>query len=526
MTSRLSFSYRFACLLATIFVFRMEPRAHFPSFLCLAMLFAPALPAQPQQTDCTQLFALPEDELHRAICFAQRNNWPAAEQSVVRYRALHPLTEEAAILHAQILLELHLPGDASEVLSRVLALSPRSIAILTFYSQLSEKLGQPEQAEPLLVRCTQYAPNDASVWVRLGDLHLRSNGSTAASEFARAIALEPGNALAHSGLASALALRSDFDGAQREFQAAADLNRHAARRNPEIDFRFAEFCRSNGNYSQGLTHYSSAIEEDSSFLDAYSGRALSYIKLGMWDPAEKDLEVCLRDESRRISSLNLLLKIYEQRGQTEKAKRCAAEIENLSASDLAAKHEGNYIADLLRKATLLQQQKKYAEAAEQYTQLLREHPGVDSAWYGLGLASLGMGSLDLAEGDFRHYLQTNASSPSGLLALGKVLLKKRQWPQARAELVSARDLDPLLLEARMGIAASFIEQSNFKDAIAELQQADLLPGVHTETHLMLAEALYKDQQPVQALHEIDLALLEDPANPTARKMRAALQSPN
>jgi hypothetical protein len=92
--------------------------------------------------------------------------------------------------------------------------------------------------------------------------------------------------------------------------------------------------------------------------------------------------------------------------------------------------------------------------------------------------------------------------------------------------VSARDLDPLLLEARVGIAASFIEQSNFKDAIAELQQADLLPGVHTETHLMPAEALYKDQQPAQALHEIDLALLEDPANPTVRKMCAALQSPN
>ena len=504
----------------------MEPRAQFPSFLCLAILLAAALPTQQPPVDCAQLSAFPEDDLRRAICFAQQNNWPAAEQSVVRYRALHPLSEEAAILHAQILLELHLPYDASDVLSRVLALSPRSIAMLTFYSQLSEKLGEPEQVEPLLVRCTHYAPNDASVWVRLGEFHLRSNGSTATSEFARAIALEPGNALAHSGLASALALRSDFDGALREFQAAVDLNRHANRRNPEVDFRFAEFCRSNGNYSQSLTHYSNAIGEDRSFLDAYAGRALSYIKLGMWDPAEKDLEVCLRDESRRISSLNLLLKIYEQRGQTEKAERCAVDVENLSASDLAAKHEGNYIADLLRKASLLQQQKKYADAAGQYTQLLREHPEVDSAWYGLGLASLGMGSLDLAEGDFRHYLQKNASSPSGLLALGKVLLRKQQWPEARAELVSARDVDPLLLEARMGIAASFIEQSNFKDAIAELQQADLLPGVHTETHLMLAEALYKDQQPAQALHELDLALLEDPDNPSARRMRAALQSPN
>ncbi len=438
------------------------------------------------------------------------------------YRKIHPTSANAAVLHAEILLELHLPLDASEVVSSVLTVHPDSVPLLTFYAELAEKLGDPERAEQLYLRCTRNALGDAAVWLRLGDFYLQNNGSKAVAAYQHAIQIQFGNALAHSGLASALAMIPDRQGALREFETAVQLNNHARSPDRRVEFRFAEFLRDIENYHESIRHYSLVIQQAPNFTDAYFGRGVSYLKLEDWDLAKKDLEICLRDNEQRLATLNLLLKIYQHQGDSQQVQACARQIDERSATDLASKNEGNHIADLLRKANLLEQQDKHQEAADIYAQLLKDHPEVDAAWYGLGIANANLGILDQSESDFQHFLEWNPSSPLGHLQFGKVLLRKKLPQEAQAQFQLAKDTDPFLMDARLGIAAALIYQSKFSEAISELKEANRLSGTHLEGHLMLAEAFYKDGQPKEALKEVNYVLLQDPANSSAQKMHASL----
>lgn len=171
---------------------------------------------------------------------------------------------------------------------------------------------------------------------------------------------------------------------------------------------------------------------------------------------------------------------------------------------------------------MLENDHKSSEAAELYQKLLADHPEVDAAWLGLGISHANLGLLDAADSDFRSFLSSHPDSPSAHLYLGKVLPRKNQPEEARREPLQAKQLDPLLLEARLGVAASFITQSRYSEAIAELRAAEKLPAHSPELRLMLAEALYKNHDSPAALRELDILLKEEPANPRALQMRYSL----
>src|SRR5271168_233157 len=286
-------------------------------FLTFSLLFPCLLLAQPQTTGCLRNSPKQSgDALRRANCFAGRHQWVQAIEEVRAYRKVHPHSANAAVLHAEILLELHLPLDASEVISSALIVHPDSVPLLSFYAQLAEKLGDPERAEQLYLRCTRNAPGQAAVWLRLGDFYLQNNGSKAVVAYRQAIQIQFANALAHSGLASALAMIPHRQEALREFETAVRLNSHARSPDPRVEFRFAEFLRDIENYRESIRHYSHVIERAPDFMDAYFGRGISHLKLENWDLAEKDLEICLRESDRRVATLSLLLKIYLHQGHS------------------------------------------------------------------------------------------------------------------------------------------------------------------------------------------------------------------
>jgi tetratricopeptide (TPR) repeat protein len=185
-------------------------------------------------------------------------------------------------------------------------------------------------------------------------------------------------------------------------------------------------------------------------------------------------------------------------------------LELLSNSDIAAKTSGNQIAARLREAHLLENDHKSSEADELYQKLLVDHPEVDAAWLGLGISHANLSLVDAADSDFRRFLSSHPDSPSAHLYLGKILLRKKRPEEARRELLQSKQLDPLLLEARLGIAASFITQARYSEAIAELRAAEKLPAHPPELRLMLAEALYKNLDSPAALRELELLLKEDP----------------
>ena len=66
-------------------------------------------------------------------------------------------------------------------------------------------------------------------------------------------------------------------------------------------------------------------------------------------------------------------------------------------------------------------------------------------------------------------------------------------------------------------------ESNFPHAIRILRTIAVSSTASSESQLMLTEALYKNHQLAEALHEIDRLLQRDPSNKTAIQMKAALR---
>src|SRR5271165_1887047 len=168
------------------------------------------------------------------------------------------------------------------------------------------------------------------------------------------------------------------------------------------------------------------------------------------------------------------------------------------------------------------QDRHFAEAAHSYQRLLHEHPGVSEAWFHLGQCHAELGQLDDAESDLRTFLAAEGQSASGRLLLGRVLLRKAQAKPARNEFLQAQKIDPLLVDARLGMAASYIVESNFLEAIRLLRAIEGSNGRSIDAQLMLTEALYKNHQPAEALQEIDRLLKRDPSNQAALRMKASL----
>ncbi len=463
-----------------------------------------------------------QTNLSAAASLAAHKQWREAAKQVQTYRQAHPDSVKAAVLQAEIWIHLGLLSDANSILERILSLHPRSIEALNASAELSRTIGDKATAEALLLRCTRYAPRSPAVWQRLGDFYLSLGRKEALSAFQHAEALAPGDPLAKAGIASARHQQGQDVLAEHDFHRAILLNNPAPRPDPMVDYLYAEFLQDKGQYQESVSAYERALQRDPGLLDARFGRAKSLVRLQQWARAASDLQICLEDDDKKIAALNLLTKVTQAEGKTEEAQHYAAQAEQLSSDLNVEKAANNQIASLLQNAHALMQDRHFAEAADSYQRLLHEHPGVSEAWFHLGQCHTELGQLDDAESDLRTFLAAQDQSASGHLLLGRVLLRKAQPRPARNEFLQAQQIDPLLVDARLGMAASYIVESNFPEAIRLLRTIEASVPSNTDAQLMLTEALYKNHQPAEALQELDRLLKRDPSNQAAQQMKASL----
>ncbi len=453
---------------------------------------------------------------------ASHKQWGEAAQQIERYRHAHPESVEAAVLQAEIWIHLGLLSDANGILQRILGVHPHSLEALGASAELSRTLGDKTTAETLLLRCTRYAPQSVDAWKRLGNLYLSLGRKEALSAFQHAEALAPNDALARAGLAAARHQQGQDGLADRGFHRATLLNNTAPQPDPMVDYLYAEFLQDKAQYQESVSEYDRALQRDPGLLNARFGRAKSLVRLQQWARAESDLRLCLKDDEKKIAALNLLTKVEQAQGKTEEAQQYAAQAERLSSDASAQKAANNQIASLLQNAHALVQGRHFAEAADSYQRLLQDHPSVSEAWLHLGQCHAEIGQLDQAQSDVSHFLSLESNSASGHVLLGRILLRQGQTKPARNEFLQAQEIDPLLLETRLGIAASYIVDSDFPQAIKVLRAVEASTNASTEAQLLLTEALYKNHQPGEALQEIDRLLKRDPSNQAAQNMRASI----
>lgn len=464
----------------------------------------------------------PEAQLEEARCFDGKGRIDQALIHVRNYRAAYPTSVDGALTEAQLLMKTNQVMDAADIVARILQIHPHSVPALALYADLSSRLSDLQAAERLLVQCTKEAPGDAQAWERLGNFYLATRPEEAVAAFSRALSINPQEPLALAGRGNAEARLEQTKNATEDFERALALTRNSAHPLPVVKYLYAEFLRTTGHARESLPLYDSVVAEDPSFADAYLGRANAAMSLDQWEAARSDLDKISRDPRFAVASLSLLVKVYRRLGDQDRAAELSQRLERMASENDASQTSGNQITGQLKAAADLMKQNKCENAISIYEKLLADHPDVGEAYLQLARCDARMQRLDAAESALRSYVAANKNPLAALVLLGKVLLKKGEIDAAREQFTAAQSIDPLLMDAPLGLATCFIQEHRYVDAERVLRSALQIPHTAPDVHLMLAECLYREQRSREALEQVSRALVLDPENERAQAMKAAI----
>jgi tetratricopeptide (TPR) repeat protein len=455
-------------------------------------------------------------------CSVVNHDWDTAEEEIRSFRSRHPNSIDGALIEADLLTKTYRLDDAMRVLDSILLIYPRSVPALTLYGEISERLDRPDEAEKWLEKATKYASRDPEVWVRLGDLYLAKRPLDAIPCFQKAVQLSPKDAVAMSGLASAYHEAEESSQAESFFTRAIALNRESSAPSAIPHYLYARYLADEEKFRLSALQYTLALKEDPDYSDAYFGRAEALVELGDWATAVPDLERSVRVPKHELPSLVLMVRVYREMNLPNKAKECSDRLARASRERDSQRVAGNEIAGQMQAASGLMEQQKFDQAAEAYDRLVAGHPEVSHAWMQLGRCDLQVGRLANAEKAFRNVISLDASSSIAHALLGRVLLQQNRASLARTQFLIARRLDPLNLDAALGLAATDIIETRYPDAIRLLQDTQRTAPNDREVSLMLAESLFKEDRRDAAVREVKELLKTDPNDQVAQRMLEAM----
>jgi len=177
--------------------------------------------------------------------------------------------------------------------------------------------------------------------------------------------------------------------------------------------------------------------------------------------------------------------------------KAAAQFRAASQTDPRLPEPYQALGDLFMKGP----RRLYDQAIEAYQKAIALRPHFADAYVGLGDARAAKGDHEGALAEYNRALAVDASSARVHLSMGKIYYNdKGLYYEAVASYRKAIDIDPQLLEARMGLGEIFEEKGLYKDAITEYQKVvDADPG-HTGALYNLALAYEKVDVKQAILH--------------------------
>lgn len=132
----------------------------------------------------------------------------------------------------------------------------------------------------------------------------------------------------------------------------------------------------------------------------------------------------------------------------------------------------------LIRAEALEAEERFAEAANDYRQILKIAPQIGGIHYRLGRAILrSRGSADAdqeALAEFRKELEINPADVRALAGIGEIHLSRNRLEEATRSLQQALGLQPGYVPARVGLAKILIAQKQWSKALEHLEAAGKL----------------------------------------------------
>ncbi len=141
----------------------------------------------------------------------------------------------------------------------------------------------------------------------------------------------------------------------------------------------------------------------------------------------------------------------------------------------------------------------FDQAVEAYTKAIELRPFYADAYVGLGDARAAKGEVDGAVASYQKALVFNPVNPKVHMSLGKIYYaEKGLYYESVTAYKRAIDLDPQLVEARMGLGEVYEEKGLYKEAIEEYKRVIEVDEKHTGALYNLA-LVYEKVDPREAV---------------------------
>jgi tetratricopeptide (TPR) repeat protein len=286
----------------------------------------------------------------------------------------------------------------------------------------------------------------------------------------------------------------DFQHAEGEYRAVIGLDPA----NAEAHARLGMLYQDEGRVLEAVNSLKQALQFDPRLPRVGILLALNYLGLGRYADALPYLEKAFSDEQEPsmhsllgqrlvdcyfaldrktdgLATTERLLKVYpDDPDVLYTAIKVYATMWNDTVQALLTKAPGSYrIHQVL--AEVLETQEKYAEAANEYRQILKLDARLPGTYYRLGKmiqrADPSAKGHQEALAAFRKELEINPNDVPTSVEIGELYLKDEQLHEAKGLFSHALELQPSNAKARVGLAKVLLADKKYREAVEQLEQA-------------------------------------------------------
>jgi len=358
-------------------------------------------------------------------------------ESAAKRAAAAPGDASAAGELGMLYLVYDLPGAAVTCFERSVSAARAEHRWAYYLGMARQSAGDAPGAIQALEKAEALRPRDVATLVRLGGLLVESDPQRAVGLFRRALALSPDNPRAHAGLGHAARAAGRADEAMARYEAAL----RAAPQYAEAHYALAMILAARGDRDAAREHLRAhASGEEPALLD---------------DP----LALELARKGRNAAALRREATALARRGDVDGA---------IALLTTALDYDVSGTTTRQHLGLLLAQQRRFAEAAGQLSQVVQADPGNVEARSMLGLALTELGRPEEAEAQYAEALRRHPDHAPTLIYLAQLMARTSRLEDALAYARRGVELQPanapyrsMLIDllARAGRAAEAIEQA-------------------------------------------------------------------
>jgi tetratricopeptide (TPR) repeat protein len=395
-------------------------------------------------------------------------------------------------------------GAAISYLRRGLTVKPNDAAMGLALGIALAQNGNPEEAKHLLENVASGHPEAAQVHYNLASLYAQQNlYRDAATEYAKALAIDPEDDSARLSEAKALVTLAEYEAARPLAQA------YVARKPKDYDgyYLVGLIAKEEGHNAEAEANLRKAFQ-----LNPPGNYQLHYElgvileKAGKLDEAKAHLEEAARLDPDANGPPYHLAKILQA---LKDADRASGQLQSLERTfDERRKKERAEVLSL--KAAQLLTQGDAHGAAEAYKECLQLLPRDAKLYYGLSLALNKLADRGAEQRALQKAVELNPAFALAHNQLGLLELDQGRSEQAEKEFRIAAKSDPRLAEAKNNLAVLYGRQGKNEEAEQLLRDAIKSNPEYAQAFVNLGLTLAEEGKTTEALDQIMDGLRIDP----------------